>query len=236
LELIAENEWGEKAAHYYYFNQFDVADFVNLVPHLRWENRRLDFTNTISLTWSLWADQASEVSRKVKLTNPVPNPDPAGWRKDYLKFDQQFQAEGEALGALVQDMTPLPFIPERQRRLLRDAAAPQTCYAFRLQGEFDRTLVLRFLRFDRDHDTFEAEIFDLRTRKPFDPQTSVWKGKLNARPQGGISFDTKADGTESGWAFAFMRDDQPILFCPSAGKPGAVFAARNTLLFAVEVP
>ncbi len=236
LELIAENEWGDKAAHYYYFNQFDVADWVNLVPHLRWVKRRLDFTNTISLTWSLWADQASEVSRKVKLTNPVPNPDPAGWRKDYLKYDEQYQAKGEALGAVMQDTMSLPFNPDRQRRLLRAAAAPRMSYAFRLQGESGRTLVLRFLRFDRDHDTFEAEIFDLRTRKPFDAQTTIWKGKLNARPEAGISFDIKADGTESAWAFGFMRDDQPVIFCRAAGRPEAVFPTRNILLFEVEVP
>ena len=181
LELIAENEWGEKAAHYYYFDLLDVADYVYLVPHPRWEKRRLDFTNTIALKWSLWADEASETGGQVKLTSPMPNPDPAGWRADYLKQDQQYQAEGEAVGAVMRNTITLPFIPERQRRLLRDAAAPQKSYAFRLQGESARTLVLRFLRVDPNHDTFEAEIFDLGMRKPFDPQTSVWKGKLNAQ-------------------------------------------------------
>jgi GYF domain 2 len=236
LELIAENEWGEKAAHYYYFDLFDVGDYVYLAPHPRWEKRRLDFTNTITLKWSLWADEASETGGEVKLTSPMPNPDPAGWRADYLKQDQQYQAEGEAVGAFLASTITLPFIPERQRRLLRDAAAPQKSYAFRLQGEANRTLVLRFLRFDRNHDTFEAELFDLGTRKAFDPQTSVWKGKLNARPEAGISFGKEAGGTESGWAFTLARDEKPMLSCPDAGKPGAVFPARDILLFAVEVP
>ncbi len=202
----------------------------------RWEKRRLDFTNTITLKWSLWADEASETGGEVKLTNPKPNPDPAGWRADYLKQDQRYQAEGEAAGTVMRNTITLPIIPARQQRLLRDAAAPPKSYAFRLQGEAKRTLVLRFLRVDRDNDTFEAEIFDLGTRKAFDPKIAVWKGKLNARPEAGISFVKLADGTESDWAFTLARDDQPMLSCPAAGKPGAVFPARDILLISVELP
>jgi hypothetical protein len=234
MELVAENEWGEKAAHYCYFDQLEVGDFVSIVPHFRWEKRRLDFMNTINVTWSLWADQASEVGRKVKLTSPTPNPDPAGWRKDYLSYDQQYQAEGEAVGALMKTMVSLPSIPERQRRLLQEAAAPKKSYAFSLPGEAKRTLLLRFLRFDSD--TFEAEVVDLRTRKPFDPQTAVWKGKIVVRQEAAIMFGKEADATEASWAFALFRDDQPMIICPGADKPGAVFPARNLTLFAVEGP
>jgi hypothetical protein len=237
VEMIAESEWGEKVAQYYYFAQLEVADFVRLLAHPRWDKRRLDFTNTMTVTWSVWADQGSETGRQMKLTSPAPNPDPAAWRKDYLGYDRQYQAEGEALGVVVQNTTHLPVSPDRLRRLQRDGAAPGTCYGFRLAGDgkTGRTLILRFLRFDRDQDTFEAEIFDPSTHQPFRTDTPVWKGKLGARAEAGIAFGTAA-GIELSWAFGLVQGEFPQIFCTSAGKPGALFPARDIPLFSVKVP
>jgi uncharacterized protein DUF4339 len=235
VELIAENEWGEKSAQYYYFDQLKGREFMRLQPHMRWERRRLDFTNTVKVRWSLWADEASEVGREVKLTSPRPNPDAAGWRKDFVGYDRQSQSKGEAMGVMMQGTIALPSMPERQRRLLRKAAAPQSTYVFRLPGESGRTLILRFLRFNQDRDTFEAEIFEPGTGNPFDSQALVWTGKLNARPENGISFGKK-DGFEMSWAFALVRDDQLEIACPAANKPGATFPAHEIPLFAVKGP
>jgi hypothetical protein len=239
VEVVAENPWGEKAAHYYYFQQLDVAEVARLVPHPRWDKRRLDFTNTLTVTWSVWADQGSEVGRQVKLTSPAPNPDPVGSRKDYLGFDKQYQAEGEALGAMVQSTIPLPVNPAGQRRVVREAAAPGTSYVFRLPGEgkSGRTLVLRFRRFEEGQGGIEAEVFDPGNRQPYQAQTPVWKGQLlDGRSGPGIVFGTDADWKESGWAFALGQDDRPKIYCPASGKPGAPFPARDIPLFPVKVP
>src|SRR5262249_13151329 len=83
VELVAENEWGDKAVHYYYLGRLDVEEVVRLVPHPRWDRRRLPFTNTINLNWSVWADQGSEVHRQAQLANPTPNPNPTHWRNKY---------------------------------------------------------------------------------------------------------------------------------------------------------
>ena len=218
VELISENEWGQKGAEYYYFDLLKAGDFMRLVPHLRWERRRLDFANTVKLRWSLWADQASEVGREVTLTSPKPNPKAADWRQDYARFDRQGQAEGEAMGVMMQGTIALPSTPERHWRLLWKAAAPPASYVFRLPGKPGRTLILRFLRFDQGQYTFEAEIFDPGSGKPFDAETPVWTGKFNARPEPGISFGKNIQ-REISWAFALVRDDQLVIACPAAGKP-----------------
>ncbi len=121
--------------------------------------------------------------------------------------------------------------------LQREGAAPGTSYGFRLAGDgkTGRTLILRFLRFDRDQDAFEAEIFDPGTHKPFRTDTPVWKGKLGARTEAGIAFGTSA-GSELSWAFGLVQGEVPQIFCPSAGRPGALFPARDIPLFPVKVP
>jgi hypothetical protein len=238
VELIALNPWGEKAAHYYYLNQFGVGDFVKLLPNPRWEKRRLDFTNNLTVTWSVWADQGRMVDRQVKLTSPKPSPDAGGARNDYLRFDGQYQAEGEALGTVMQSIIPLPVNPVSQRNLLREAAAPGTGYVFRIGGEAKsgRTLVLRFRRFEAGPGGVEAEVFDPGNYQPLRAQTPIWKGQLDDNGAPAVVFGTAADWKESGWAFAIGPDDGLRILCPAAGKPNAVFPTRETPLFAVKLP
>jgi len=233
VELIAENEWGDKAAHYYYFDQLEGAEFVWLEPDPRWVKRRLAFTNVITATWSLWSDQGSEVGRQVELINPVPDPDSARVRNKYLSEDQLHQAEGEAFGALMQGVIELPFLPERQRRILREMVVPQKSYVLRLPGKTARTQVLRFLRFDRDQDTFEAEIFDADTKQPFKSESPVWKGKLNTRGEKAVAFRVEYAGKES-WALTLASDEQPEIVCMAAGTPGALFPIRRIRLVPIK--
>jgi hypothetical protein len=206
VEVIAENQWGEKAAHYFYFHQLDGALDAPLPAHPRWENGRLEFTNTIKVTWSVWADQGSEVGRQGTLTSPMPNPDPAGWRKDYLAAATPFRTEGEALGAVVRNFRFLPVNPDRQRRRLLEVAAPGTTYAVRLAapGKAGPTLIVRFLRLNADQTDVEAEVFDLADRKPFRPDAPVWKGKVTADKEAGYVIRM-----DSGWTFLIAPDDQP---------------------------
>ena len=212
VQVLAENEWGDKAAQYYYFDRVDVEEAARLVPHPRWEKRRLPFSNTFKLQWSIWCDQESAVDRQVALKNPGPNPDPAGWRKDYLKFDEKYQAEGEALGAMVRTFRFLPINAGRQRRRLLEIIAPQTTFVARLKDP-GKTLLVRFLRMAADKSAVEAEVLDLATRKPFRTETPVWKGRLSPDNDEGyvIRFD-------SGWTLLLAQDDQPMLANAGDGR------------------
>jgi hypothetical protein len=236
VELIAENEWGEKASHYYYIDRLDIGDYVWLAPHPRWEKRRLPFTRKLIARWSLWADEGTELGGEAKLINPTPSPVADESRKSYLAYDRQYQAQGEAFGAVMQYSVRLPVVPELQRSLLRLAGEPKKTYVFCLPDKSDQILVFRFLRYDRHQDAFEAEIFDPVTRKPFRDQTPVWKGKLTPGPEQTISFSAGAASNEPGWSFAFERDDQPKIVCAATNDPGAVFSARDIPLFAVKLP
>ncbi|MBI3860651.1 MAG: hypothetical protein HY290_02010 [Planctomycetia bacterium] len=211
IELVARNEWGEKAAHYVYLPKLEVAEAVRLVPHFRWNRRRLDFTNTMTVTCSIWSDQGTMVGRQAELKNPAPNPDPAGWRKDYLKFDREFTAAGEALGEAMQALSLLPIDPQRQKRILAEAAAPGACYVFRLSEseKTRRTLILNFKRLAADGTTFEAEIFDPADKKPFKADTPVWTGKIVADRKSGWVIRLDAD-----WTFQIAADDRPVLSVP----------------------
>jgi hypothetical protein len=215
VEMIADNEWGEKVAQYYYFPRLDVAEVARLVPHPRWEKRRLPFTNTINVKWSVWADQGSEVDRHTKLTNPVPNPDPAGWRKDYLKFDKQYQAQGEALGAIVRNFKFLPIQPQRQRRRLLELAAPGSSYAIQLTDR-GKPFVVRFLRRDAEKGAVELEVIDLASRKPFRPGAPVWHGDLKADSEAGYVIHLDA-----GWTLLLAQDDHPTLSIPKSDESPA---------------
>jgi hypothetical protein len=75
-----------------------------LMPHFRWNKRRLDFSTELTVAFSIWADQGTSVGRRVELKSPAPCPDPAGFRKDYLAFDQKCMADGEVVGAAVKGL------------------------------------------------------------------------------------------------------------------------------------
>jgi hypothetical protein len=211
IELVAEDRWAGKASHYLYLPRLNVAESVNVMPHPRWDKRKLDFTNKMTVTVSVWADQASSVNRKTELASPAPNPDPTGWRRDYLAFDEKYMSEGEALGAAVQGLGLLRFNAQRQRRLLAAAAAPGSSYIFRLaeDGKPSRTLVLRFLMAADDGSSVEAEIFDAATKKPLRPDILTWKGTLIADHETGYSFRLNAD-----WMFQISAGDQPVIAVP----------------------
>jgi hypothetical protein len=234
VELVAENEWGEKAAHYSYLPYLDIGETASLRPHPRWDRRLLDYSTTIKVTWSVWADQGAEGNRQVTLTNPFPHRDAANGRKDHLRLDVPDQAEWEALAATMQRTTALPGNNASQRVLLREASRPGTHYVFRLpdQGKPGRTLLLRF----RPGPEVEVEIVDPQTNKPFQTRTPVWKGKPDK--QGGPHLYFGADGNweESGWAFSLGLDDQPMIYCPGGGNAKAPFLAREIPLFLVKTP
>lgn len=238
VEAFAENEWGDRAAHYYYIPQLEVAEFHLLYSHPRWVNRRLPFTNSLTVNWSVWADQGCNTSRQSKLIAPAPKSESETTRKKFLDYDKQYQAEGEALGAVVQSMIPLPAGPAWLKGRLRAASAPGTSYIFRVAGadESARTLVLRFLRFDEGPAGIEAEVLDAKTRKPFHASTPVWKGRLEPNQGATISFGAAADGKQPDWVFGFGGDDGLLIECPSAGAPGAAFPVRNIPLLAVKTP
>jgi len=238
VALLAENEWGEQAAHYYYIPQLDRADVDFLMPHERWKKRRLPFTNSLALTCSVWADQGSYTSQ-IKLISPTPNPIPEVTRKNYLEYDREYQSKGEALGTVVQNMYPVPIDPAGHLRRLRDAAAPGTSYIFNVPGEGKtaRTLILSFVHFAEGPGAIEAKVIDPKSGKPFHENTPVWKGQLADLPSGkAITFGTPADWQKSGWAFALSPDDSVAIFCPASGATERAFPLKLISPFATKSP
>lgn len=223
VELVAENEWGDKAAHYYYFPQLDVVEVARLVPHPRWDRRRLVYSNTIKLTWTLWSDQGTEVHGHAELKNPQPNADSSTWRKNYLENDDRYQPEGEALGAVVRNFPFLPIVPERQRsRLLFLATAGRT-YAVQIPGE-QNALGVRFKSASAGAATVELEVFDLASRRPYRRDTPVWKGKLQADSDSGFVIRLDA-----GWTIQLSNDDEPsVVVSADSGesKPAPMVRVR----------
>lgn len=234
VELVAENEWGERAVHFCYLPYLDIGETASLRPHPRWDRHLLDYCTTIKVTWSVWADQGEEVNRQATLTNPFPLPNAADGRKAHLRLDVPDQAEWEALAATMHRTTALPGNNTAQRVLLREASRPGTHYVFRLpeQGKPGRTLVLHF----RPGPDVELEIVDPQTNEPFERGTPVWKGQPD--PQGGphLYFDRDGNWEESGWAFSLGLDDQPMIYCPGGGNANALFPSREIPLFLVKSP
>ena len=212
VELLVENEWGDKAAQYYFFDRVEAAETVRLTPHPRWAKRVLPYTNAAKVAWSVWSDQATETGRAKSLANPTPIPDAAGARGDFRKYDQQYRPEGEALGAVVRTFPLLPVVPERQRRALLLAAASKATFAVQAPGK-EKLLTVRFRNPDAAKGTIEWEVNDLVGQKPYLAATPVWRGRLEPDPDAGyaIHFDT-------GWTLTLSPDDQ-LVVSTQKGKP-----------------
>jgi hypothetical protein len=186
VEIIAENQWGEKSAQYYYLPELEIGEVALLMPHFRWKKRRLDFSMKLKATYSIWADQVTNVNPSLELKSPEPCRDPEVLRKTFLAYDEKYASDGEALGVAIKRQGLLRPSPERQKRMLIDAAAPGTSYAFRMPegGKSPKSLLLRFVRTSADKLNFEAEITGLVDKKPFKAETPVWKGKHTPRQMG----------------------------------------------------
>jgi hypothetical protein len=237
VQVVAENPWGEIADHYYYFPTLETAESVLLVPNPRWEERRLNFTNYLKVTCNIWADQGSFAGQPVKLDSPAPYPDPEGYRRDALRFDTQCQAEGEALGAVMQATLPLPDDPAGKQRRLRAAMATGTNYAFRQgAGDSARTLLLRFVRCDPGSDEIDAEIVDPKDGKPLPNSPPVWKGQLDPAGNPIVVFGAIPGLEQSSWSCSLESDDSMRIRCASAGAPGAVFPDKEIQIFRVSSP
>jgi len=111
VEILAENQWKEKVAQYYFFPSIGAGETYLLCFAHRWEKRRLDFTNSVNLTCSVWTDSGNNVDRKSHILNPQANPDPEGWRKDFLRFDNQSAERGELWGNFAIATFPSPERP-----------------------------------------------------------------------------------------------------------------------------
>ena len=191
VELVAENEWGDRAAQYYHFDRFEVAEVARLIPQPRWERRRLPYSNTIKVKVSTWSDQGTRLDDPAELANPTPDPDPAGSRRKYLENDLKYQPEGEALGAVVRNFPFLPIRPDRQRRRLLMVAGAGMTYAVQ-PSEGAKPLVVRFLGLDEAGSALKLEVFDLVTREPFRPETPVWKATFEPDDEAGSVLRTDA--------------------------------------------
>jgi hypothetical protein len=227
IEVLAENQWGEKSAQYYYVPQLDLGEVVGLLPHFRWQKRRLVYSPTLRVSYSIWADEGSSVNQTVELKSSEPCHDPESLRKTYHANDEQYATAGEALGVAVKNEGYLLPTPERQKRMLLDAAAPGTSYAFRLAepGKPARSLVLKFARVRADKTTLEAEVIGMADKKPFKPDQPVWKGRVTEDQRSGYVVQF-----ESGWSFLLLADDRQVLRLP-ASKAGEL---QQLALFGIK--
>ncbi|MFO0797619.1 MAG: hypothetical protein U0804_09075 [Gemmataceae bacterium] len=101
VELVAENPWGERATHYYYLPELRAGTRLMLAPHPRWRRNRIEFTNTVRVTYSVWADQGTSLGMATTLENPKPHPDPEAARRELLRAEPAFLRDGEVLGLVV---------------------------------------------------------------------------------------------------------------------------------------
>lgn len=224
VEMVVENEWGDRAEQYYFFDRLETAEGLRLTPHPRWEKRRLPFTNAVKVRWSVWADQGAEEGRTAALKNPTPIADATGARKDYLKYDAQYQAEGEALGEMVRTMPFIPVVGQRQHNRLLAVAATGSSYLVQ-PAEKAKPLVVRFLSADAEKGTVELEVNSADSGEPLVKGTPVWKGSLARDRDAGavIRFDT-------GWVLHIAPNDQLIASVPKTDGG----AAKEAPLFRVK--
>ena len=240
VSLLAENEWGERAAHYYYFPELDTKEVGLVVDPRHGKNRRLPFTSSLTVTSDVWAEQGSYLGQATKLTSPAPYSDVEGARKSFLNQDELYQAEGEAFGVMAQRLFLRPGDPAWLKRGLRAAAAPGKSYVFNVtsQAKSSRTLLLRFLRCALEGPGgVEAEVLDAKSRQPFLANTPVWKGELHPGSEVKIGFfGTAAVDFYPDWTFGFGNDDSLMIHCPNTGMLPAEFPVRDIPVFAVKTP
>jgi hypothetical protein len=95
LKIEMTNAWNEVSTQFYFLSSLDAGEEVGLLPHLRWDERRLVFVNSLSVRCSIWSDQGSDTGRITELVNPVPNPNPEIWRTNYLRYDDELAGIAE---------------------------------------------------------------------------------------------------------------------------------------------
>jgi hypothetical protein len=212
IEIVAENQWGEKSAQYYYLPELEVGEVALLMPHFRWKKRGLDYSPSVRVTSSVWADQGTNINQHVELKSPDPCHDPDALRKVFLAYDEKYASEGEALGIAIKSQGLIRPTPERQKRMLLDAATPGNSYAFRLPetGKPPKPAMLRYLRVSADKNVIEAEVIGLADKKPLKADTPVWKGKLTADDNRGYVLRL-----DLGWSFFLGYDEMPVVSLPT---------------------
>ncbi|MEI7686402.1 MAG: hypothetical protein WCL32_15390 [Planctomycetota bacterium] len=108
VEVIAENEWGDRVRQYYFFKTWPAGATNICVAHPRWEKRVLPYVRELKVTYSLWADQATHEGATAKLSNPNPSPVAVTMRKNYVQYDAEYQAVGEVWSQIMmyRDLSP----------------------------------------------------------------------------------------------------------------------------------
>jgi len=86
VEAEIVNEWEEKAANYYFIPELKAGTTCHLMIHPRWASRRL-YGRDMTLRYSVWAAERSNVGRTTKLNNPQPIPRAEEYRKNILSWD-----------------------------------------------------------------------------------------------------------------------------------------------------
>ena len=86
VEARVSNEWKDKAANYYYIPKLEVGATCHLKLHPRWVSRRL-YSRDMTLNYSVWAAERSNVDSTLTINNPKPPPDVEEYRMNILDWD-----------------------------------------------------------------------------------------------------------------------------------------------------
>jgi hypothetical protein len=86
VEAHVSNEWNDKAANYYYISALDAGSTCHLKLHPRWINRRM-FSRDMTLKYTVWAAEHSNVGHTVTINNLQPPPDADNYRREVLEWD-----------------------------------------------------------------------------------------------------------------------------------------------------
>jgi hypothetical protein len=102
VEAQVANEWDERASHYYFVPRLKAGSGLRLMLHPRWVNRR-PYSRDITLNYSVWTAENSDVGCTMTLRNPQPRAEAEQYRKIMLSWDNgDYGTMGSSLAKALQ--------------------------------------------------------------------------------------------------------------------------------------
>ena len=87
VEARVTNEWKDRAANYYCIPELNAGSTCQLLIHPRWVSRRM-YSRDLTLNYSVWAAENSNVGCTMELHNERPVPNAEQYRKNVLSWDE----------------------------------------------------------------------------------------------------------------------------------------------------
>lgn len=110
MEVKTSSSWGDDVTQYYYLSSFPRQASITLLLHPAWSHRLCYFVNSITMTVSVWSDQASSHASTFRFDNPAGNPAAAGWREIQLPIDREWGEKGRMVWGAVRPLQTKSFL------------------------------------------------------------------------------------------------------------------------------